>query len=799
MLREMTTDFLLTGYSVILIDEAHERKVNTDILIGLLSRVVNIRFKLTKEERTRKGADYQGKYDYYPLRLIIMSATLRVKDFTENKFLFPKPVCTLNVEARQFPLTTFFSKVTKDDYFNEALKKVKKIHKKLPQGGILVFLTGEKEIRDFCRQLQEELKETKKPKSRLEIEGGEDEMEEEGDPTKRMTMLDLDVDLSDNEDEPIHTNQEEQGEGAVEAAKAALKTAQPVDLKPLIVPLYSKLPLHEQEKIFGSADEKTRLIVVSTNVAETSLTIPGMKYVIDTGKEKKKIYDEKLSISHYKIDWISQASADQRAGRAARVGPGYCYRLYSRPVFGNIFAEYREPEIMGMPLENILLQLKAIGIKDTMKFPFPTMPDFRHIKIAIKNLVQLKALELPKNASHKTEDYDFADEMFAKNNSLDSGEDSTNITPLGRALSYIPMAPRFAKMILMGRKEDCLNYAMLIAAGLSVEEIFQSDNQGVLSDDLLIGGDAGENMVIKQSFAKKYEKFIVGSSDLFTMMNILGEFMKFLYQRVPTLDNIEKLEVAIKDFGMMYNLIPKNLKAIFLNMRQLISIFETLLENDDEKKAMTDSFKEYKNPLQLQQNKLQELVVAISTAKVARKVKRNNKSIKSDFIYEAIDHDVEVFIHPNSCLKASSPDLVVYDELIHTTKYYMRNVTKVSNLHWLVKYDETATSKVELINEPKPYYSRKKGEMVVYATSTFGPKSWTLPSFEYHYEDEDDFKKYVWFTRSLLDGQVILKFKVIKLIRTKFLTKLGFKTIVFGSCRVNKGIQCGAKSFDNCE
>ena len=297
MLREMTTDFLLTGYSVILIDEAHERKVNTDILIGLLSRVVNIRFKLTKEERARKGADYQGKYDYYPLRLIIMSATLRVKDFTENKFLFPKPVCTLNVEARQFPLTTFFSKVTKDDYFNEAIKKCVKIHKKLPQGGILVFLTGEKEIRDFCRQLQEELKQSNKKKSKIEIEG-EDFEEEEQDPTKRMTMLDLDVDLSDNEDEePVVTNQEEGKENGAEEAVKALKNAVAVDLKPLIVPLYSKLPLHEQEKIFASADENTRLIVVSTNVAETSLTIPGMKYVIDSGKEKKKV--EKIFMKEF--------------------------------------------------------------------------------------------------------------------------------------------------------------------------------------------------------------------------------------------------------------------------------------------------------------------------------------------------------------------------------------------------------------------------------------------------------------------------------------------------------------------
>jgi ATP-dependent RNA helicase DHX37/DHR1 len=89
------------------------------------------------------------------------------------------------------------------------------------------------------------------------------------------------------------------------------------------------------------------------------LTIPGIKYVVDSGKEKKKIYDEKLSISHYNIEWASKASADQRAGRAARLGPGYCYRLYSRAVYGNVFQQFRDPEIMNMPLENILLQLKV--------------------------------------------------------------------------------------------------------------------------------------------------------------------------------------------------------------------------------------------------------------------------------------------------------------------------------------------------------------------------------------------------------------------------------------------------------
>lgn len=158
---------------------------------------------------------------------------------------------------------------------------------------------------------------------------------------------------------------------------------------------------------------------------------------------------------------------------------------------------------------------------------------------------------------------------------------------------------------------------------------------------------------------------------------------------------------------------------------------------------MTESFKNYKPPLAAQLTKLQEIITSISTSKVARKVKRNTKTIRSDFIYETLEHDVEVHIHPNSCLKGSSPDYLVYDELIHTNRYliypeiishnlryFMRNVTKVSNLHWLVKYDEHLTNKIELLNEPKPFYSRKKGEMIVFASSTFGPKNWSLPCFE---------------------------------------------------------------------
>jgi len=250
LLREMTTDFLLNDYSVIMIDEAHERKVNTDILIGLLSRVVNIRCKLAKEERLKKKGTPDDPYKYYPLRLIIMSATLRVKDFTENKYLFPKQVCVINIESRQYPLTLMFSKVTKDDYFEEALKKTVKIHNRLPPGGVLVFLTGEREIREFCIKLHERLQ--KKKKDVLE-----EEKDEDGAEPKRMAMLDLDVDLSDNEEEPEITNENpEDGENKAEGTQKAKQEV--VELKPFIVPLYSKLPLHEQERIFKNLDDKSR-------------------------------------------------------------------------------------------------------------------------------------------------------------------------------------------------------------------------------------------------------------------------------------------------------------------------------------------------------------------------------------------------------------------------------------------------------------------------------------------------------------------------------------------------------------
>jgi ATP-dependent RNA helicase DHX37/DHR1 len=190
----------------VIIDEAHERKINSDLLLGLLSRVVNIRAKLALQERL---ANPEGKeFKIHPLRLVIMSATLKVDDFTENKYLFPQKLNVINVESRQFPVKEYFAKKTEENYFNNCLKRVKQIHEKLPSGGVLVFLTGEEEIKYFCKMLEIELQKSarimtkrKKIQDREECDFEEKDYDVESDVEEDVAPKGKRNDDSDSEEE----------------------------------------------------------------------------------------------------------------------------------------------------------------------------------------------------------------------------------------------------------------------------------------------------------------------------------------------------------------------------------------------------------------------------------------------------------------------------------------------------------------------------------------------------------------------------------------------------------------------
>jgi ATP-dependent RNA helicase DHX37/DHR1 len=253
----------------------------------------------------------------------------------------------------------------------------------------------------------------------------------------------LEDDGSDSEDSVIHgLDDEDDKEFEIEDEKPE-DTIMDVH----VLPLYSQLPTNQQLRVFEEPPEGSRLIVLATNVAETSLTIPGIRYVFDCGRAKEKKYDLVTGVQSFEVSWISKASANQRSGRAGRTGPGHCYRLYSSAVFERDFDEYAAPEISRTPLEGVVLQLKSMGAP-VVNFPFPTSPNRESLQKAENLLSYLGAL----SADGK-------------------------VTKLGHELSLYPLNPRFARMVAMGVAQGLTAETIALVAALSVPELVIPENK----------------------------------------------------------------------------------------------------------------------------------------------------------------------------------------------------------------------------------------------------------------------------------------------------------------------------------
>ncbi|KAI1753315.1 DEAH-box RNA helicase [Xylaria castorea] len=436
LLREIGNDIALRNYSAVIIDEAHERSLNTDILIGMLSRTVKLREDMANEDSKIS-----------PLKLIIMSATLRISDVT-NSTLFPSPPPVLDVEGRQYPVTIHFSRRTEPDYVDEAFKKVIRGHRKLPPGSMLVFLTSHNEISRLSQKLKLHstgLKSASYPKVRFSANDGPLEVED-------IEFGQMDDDVTGTELDELRFIEDEQDVDEEEEAEFDVpnETGQAVPLKMHILPLYSLLPTREQMRVFEDPPEGSRSIILATNVAETSLTIPGVKYVIDCGRSKERVFDPDTGVQRYEIGFISKASANQRSGRAGRTGAGHIWRLYSSAVYERDFQEFADPEILKMPIEGVVLQLKAMNLKHVVNFPFPTSPDRQSLAKAEKLLQYLSAITSEGHA-----------------------------TQIGKTMSKLPLPPRFARILLVGHLHDCLPYTVALVAGLSVAEIFLPELQAI--------------------------------------------------------------------------------------------------------------------------------------------------------------------------------------------------------------------------------------------------------------------------------------------------------------------------------
>ncbi|KAK9747585.1 hypothetical protein RND81_02G001800 [Saponaria officinalis] len=360
LLREAMTDPLLERYKVIILDEAHERTLATDVLFGLLKEVL------------RNRPD---------LKLVVMSATLEAEKFQD--YFSGAPL--MKVPGRLHPVEIFYTQEPERDYLDAAIRTVVQIHLCEPAGDILVFLTGEEEIEDACRKINKEV-----------------------------------ANLADQ--------------------------VGPVK----VVPLYSTLPPAMQQKIFEAAPPPSkeggpagRKIVVSTNIAETSLTIDGIVYVIDPGFAKQKVYNPRVRVESLLVSPISKASAHQRAGRAGRTQPGKCFRLYTEKSFNNDLVPQTYPEILRSNLANTVLTLKKLGIDDLVHFDFMDPPAPETLMRALEVLNYLGALD-----------------------------DEGNLTKLGTIMSEFPLDPQMSKMLVVSPEFNCSNEILSISAMLSVPNCF---------------------------------------------------------------------------------------------------------------------------------------------------------------------------------------------------------------------------------------------------------------------------------------------------------------------------------------
>jgi ATP-dependent RNA helicase DHX8/PRP22 len=540
LLRECLIDSAMSQYSAIILDEAHERTIHTDVLFGLLKKAV------------RERPD--------DLKLVVTSATLDAVKF--SSYFFEAPIFT--IPGRTFPVETLYSKEPESDYLDASMITVMQIHLTEPAGDILLFLTGQEEIDMACEILYE-----------------------------RMKALGADV----------------------------------PDL--VILPVYSALPSEMQTRIFEPAPPGGRKVVIATNIAETSLTIDGVYYVVDPGFVKQKVYNSKTGMDALVVTPISQQQAQQRSGRAGRTGPGKCYRLYTERAFREEMLETAVPEIQRTNLANTVLSLKAMGVNDLLAFDFMDPPPTETLILALEALYSLGALD-----------------------------EEGLLTRLGRRMAEFPLEPQLSKMLIQASHLGCTDEILTIVSMLSVQSIFYRPKERATLAD------------------QKKAKFHQIEGDHLTLLQVYKSWEANKFSNPWCYEN-------------------------FVQAR-------SLLRAQDVRKQMVGIMDRHKLDIVSCGKNYKRVQMAITSGFFRNAAKKDPQEG-----YKTLVDQQHVYIHPSSSLWQRQPEWLIYNEVVLTTKEYMRTVTAVDP-RWLVEFapaffkvaDATKLSKRKRQERIEPLYNR---------------------------------------------------------------------------------------------